>query len=180
MRNYAAAKALLFASSDLKHVILNGDDAASAQMQAMVSSPQTHLWHYGLTEKFPISATDVQLTIEGTTFQLKTPWGNGAARIRAIGQFNVYNTLALITSLLCSEVPFQQVLDVLPYLSIVPGRMETVFLKPWIVVDYSHKPEALTKALQIMRYVLTKGRRLIVVFGCGGERDQAKRPMMGE
>ena len=97
-----------------------------------------------------------------------------------IGQFNLSNALAALSALCLYGIPFETVLQQLAALKPVPGRMQTLVRKgkPLVVVDYAHKPDALAKALEALRKH-TKGR-LICVFGCGGERDSQKRPIMGK
>ena len=99
-----------------------------------------------------------------------------------LGAFNVSNLLAVIATLLASGVEFGAALAAVARLKPVPGRLERLGggSLPLVVIDYAHTPDALEKALDAVRPVVAAGRRLHCVFGCGGDRDAGKRPIMGE
>ncbi|WP_455366223.1 Mur ligase family protein, partial [Kaarinaea lacus] len=112
-------------------------------------------------------------------------WGSGIVSSPLLGRFNVSNLLAVLATLLCKGVRFEEALLRISKLTNVSGRMERISSQDGhalFVVDYSHTPDALAKALQSLReHVDLKNHgRLWCVFGCGGDRDQGKRPVMGE
>ena len=128
---------------------------------------------HGITAKI---STDEQACL---SLNITSPWGNTSVTTGLIGEFNGWNLLASITSLVLSGFKLEQVCEIVPELPAVPGRME-VFQKndsPRVIVDYAHTPDALEKAVSsIARH--THGE-LVCVFGCGGDRDQGKRAEMG-
>ncbi|MCX7115607.1 MAG: UDP-N-acetylmuramoyl-L-alanyl-D-glutamate--2,6-diaminopimelate ligase [Gammaproteobacteria bacterium] len=178
MQAYSEAKALLFATEGLRYAILNGDDPASSLMAARALSVGAKTLFYGFNEQHDIHVTSCQMHLHGTRFQVQTPWGSGEIRLRALGRFNVYNALAVMASLLVEGYPLPQVLSVLGAVHSVPGRMEIVTQHPCTVVDYAHTPDALENVLNTLKQI--HQGKLIVVFGCGGDRDKGKRPLMGK
>jgi UDP-N-acetylmuramoyl-L-alanyl-D-glutamate--2,6-diaminopimelate ligase len=97
-----------------------------------------------------------------------------------LGRFNVSNALGVLGCLVANGIPFDQGAALLATLPSVPGRMQAVGQEPLVVIDYAHTPDALENVLQALRPVATeRGGRLAVVFGAGGDRDPAKRPLMG-
>jgi len=113
----------------------------------------------------------------GSTMDVVSPWGRHHVRVNLLGKFNIYNSLAIFTSLLAQGVPVNQVVDVMSQLVASPGRMEVVSQEPCVIVDYAHTPDALENVLTTLQTL--KQGRLGVVFGCGGDRDKTKRPIMG-
>jgi UDP-N-acetylmuramoyl-L-alanyl-D-glutamate--2,6-diaminopimelate ligase len=126
-----------------------------------------------------VAARSVKLNPVGLDIELDTSWGKGSLHSRLIGAFNVDNVLAVLASLLNADVPFADALKVMASGVAPPGRMEMLTSpgKPLVVVDYAHTPDALEKALHAVRQHCTG--KLWCVFGCGGERDAGKRPLMG-
>jgi UDP-N-acetylmuramoyl-L-alanyl-D-glutamate--2,6-diaminopimelate ligase len=118
------------------------------------------------------------MTIAGIIMNVVSPWGQHQLKINAIGQFNIYNSLAVFSSLMVSGYPAQQVIKILTQLKAAPGRMEIVAQSPYVLVDYAHTPDALENVLSTLSQ-LKKGN-LWVIFGCGGDRDKSKRPIMGK
>jgi UDP-N-acetylmuramoyl-L-alanyl-D-glutamate--2,6-diaminopimelate ligase len=126
----------------------------------------------------------------GLYFELYSPWGAARVQSPLLGRFNVSNLLAVLGALLALELPFAEAVDRITSLTTVNGRMQriqgsvdTQTTAPLVVVDYAHTPDALDKALQSLReHMGTAGRsdaKLWCVFGCGGDRDKAKRAPMG-
>src|SRR5262249_52607110 len=114
----------------------------------------------------------------GSSFNLVTPQGTAAIRLPLLGEFNISNALAAAATGIGLGQPLAKIVDRLNQAPQGPGRMERIAEKPSVVLrDYAHTPDALERALQSLRPV-TPGK-LIVVFGCGGERDRGKRPVMG-
>jgi UDP-N-acetylmuramoyl-L-alanyl-D-glutamate--2,6-diaminopimelate ligase len=124
-------------------------------------------------------AEDISLTAGGVSFTAVNGEERSPAKLAIPGMFSVYNALSVIAAGLCLGLSLEQCTDGLASASGVKGRMESVPTDGdyHILIDYSHKPDALEKALKTLR-PLTRGR-LIVLFGCGGDRDHGKRPIMG-
>jgi UDP-N-acetylmuramoyl-L-alanyl-D-glutamate--2,6-diaminopimelate ligase len=125
-------------------------------------------------------ATDVAASLEGTSFQLGSPAGSRPVRLRLAGQFNVANALGALAAADALGIDLDTAVAGLEALAGVPGRFERVDAgQPFtVLVDYAHTPDSLDNLLRAARAVT--GGRVIVVFGCGGDRDRAKRPLMGE
>jgi UDP-N-acetylmuramoyl-L-alanyl-D-glutamate--2,6-diaminopimelate ligase len=182
MDEYFAAKSRLFtdlradSSGRMPTAVINLDDPRGKDLVDM--SPSKVLT-YGLGEKCQVSAHAVQMDREGSRFRLRTPAGQAEIRSALIGDFNVYNLLAAAAAGLALDLPLEAVVRGIETLQSIPGRLERVENRKGLtlVVDYSHKPDALLKAMTSLKpYV--KGR-LITVFGCGGDRDRGKRYDMG-
>ncbi|MBA4697160.1 MAG: UDP-N-acetylmuramoyl-L-alanyl-D-glutamate--2,6-diaminopimelate ligase [Legionella sp.] len=178
MEAYAKAKSQLFTYTSLKSAILNQDDPYSQRMRKAVVAPQCQILTYGLDTSADVSASEVEVGMAGSQFQLSSPWGNALIRIRTVGLFNVYNALTVLASLLARGYSLTIVSAMMKQLTAPPGRMEVVSQEPCVIVDYAHTPDALEQALRSLNRV--KKGRLLVVFGCGGNRDTEKRPQMGE
>ena len=176
MDSYAAAKAKLFCKKTLKYAIINHDDPYAYVMMKELPFLCKKLT-YGLEANVDVQALSWKVGVGGTEIAIKSPWGSTILTIKALGMFNVYNALAVFASLMASGYPIGEVTAVLPRLRAAPGRMEVINQQPTVVVDYAHTPDALENVLLTLTE-LKKGR-LIVVFGCGGDRDKSKRPLMG-
>ncbi len=174
---YAEAKSKLFAYKSLKSVILNQDDDYVDLMRSKVVSG-TQVLTYGLEKPADISAKQIQLHMNGSVFEVDSPIGCFECVIQSLGRFNIYNSLALIGSLIADGYAIPEIQSVMPKLKASPGRMEQVSSRPAVLVDYAHTPDALEKALATLAAL--KQSKLIVVFGCGGDRDKYKRPLMGK
>lgn len=178
MERYAEAKQRLFHWPQLPLAVLNQDDAYSRKMQ-MGIAPSTRVLTYALQAAGDLVAEACSYTTEGIAFDLVGPQGRQRLTAPLLGRFNVENLLASLTTLLAlhpeawPQLP-QLLADVQP----VTGRMHLLSLPgaPKVVVDYAHTPDALEKALAAVRVHATG--RLWVVFGCGGDRDKGKRPLM--
>jgi UDP-N-acetylmuramoyl-L-alanyl-D-glutamate--2,6-diaminopimelate ligase len=133
---------------------------------------------FGLTHPAEVHVEDLQLGNAGSDFLLVTPGGRAAIRLPLLGEFNVANALAAAATGHGLGLSIRAIAERLHASPQVPGRMEQIAVRPSVVLrDYAHTPDALARALQALR-PLTPGR-LIVVFGCGGDRDRGKRPVMG-
>lgn len=177
MENYAAAKALLFASDSLQWAILNKDDSYYQVMQKAIK-PFVKQLTYGIQQDCDVKALNWSMDVSGTEIEVQTPWGLHHLKINALGLFNIYNSLAIFSSLLATGYDPQKVRAIMSQLKSAPGRMEVVAHSPYVLVDYAHTPDALENALITLNQI--KKRRLWVVFGCGGDRDKTKRPLMGK
>jgi len=128
-------------------------------------------------------AEDVQSSLSGLRFSLVWDGGRSDLQVRMVAPFNVSNLMAVTGALLSRDLPLDDILRVIERLTPPEGRMQLVggVGEPLVVVDYAHSPDALAKALESVRStVATRGGRLVCVFGCGGDRDAGKRPMMGD
>jgi len=179
MEAYGAAKAKLFAWPGLRAAVVNVDDAFGRELATRISA-DTKLLRCGIdTADADIRAGDVHTHSDGIDFHLVTPWGKARVRSGLLGRFNVANLLAVAGVLGALDVPFTQIRTTLEALQPINGRMNRLGggPLPLVVVDYSHKPDALEQVLAALRAHCDG--KLICVFGCGGERDTGKRPIMG-
>lgn len=176
MQAYGAAKAMLFARDELNYAIINGDDEFQHLMSSAVR-PHVKKITYGMHKDCDVKAINWHTDMNGTQIEVQSPWGLHQLKIRALGQFNIYNSLAIFSSLMVNGYPAEKVVEVMALLKAAPGRMEIVADSPYVLVDYAHTPDALENVLTTLSE-LKKGL-LWVVFGCGGDRDKTKRPVMG-
>ncbi len=183
MTAYGAAKASLFERDDVRLRVFNVDDAFGAMLAAR---PQ-------FTDRIACSsrgdvsrergtfvqARNLQFTPAGTCFELESSFGNATVQTSLVGAFNIDNLLAVFAVMLGSGVSLSRAAAAIAGLQAPPGRLEVFSApgRPVAVVDYAHTPDALQQALQVLRHHCTG--RLTVVFGCGGDRDRGKRPLMG-
>lgn len=176
---YADAKKQLFLSEGLKFAVLNEDDTFGKSLKAELSGLGVSVLTYGIGHG-DISASRVNIENGRINFFVTTPFGQSDVSVRLIGQFNVYNTLAVLATLLVSEVSLVDAVEALTHLQPINGRMQLFGGDhlPLVVVDYAHTPDSLKNVLTALKGV-AKGR-LVCVFGCGGDRDQGKREMMGQ
>lgn len=179
MEAYGAAKKKLFDNPWLEYAVINIDDAFGLQLSQTLHQ---QVFAYSTTLKKhagPLTyVKNMTMDSAGISAYIASPWGEGELRSRLIGQFNLSNLLAVLTTLSLLGMPFQRILKEMSLLQPVPGRMQTFGGgdHPLIVVDYSHTPDALEKALVALR-AHCHGK-LYSVFGCGGDRDKGKRPIM--
>jgi UDP-N-acetylmuramoyl-L-alanyl-D-glutamate--2,6-diaminopimelate ligase len=162
----------------LRSAVVNADDAFGRELSARLPETVRRL-RYAIDADAEIRALNVRTHGDGLDFDLVTPWGEGAITSRLLGRFNVYNLLAVAGSLGALGYAFAQIQNALSHLRPVAGRMNRLGggALPLVVVDYAHTPDALEQALTSLRAHCAG--KLICVFGCGGERDQGKRPQMG-
>ena len=184
MQAYAAAKKKLFAWHGLKAAVVNRDDATGVEIANELRAQGKHVLTYGLEKTIAndtdISVRSLELTEQGMHLEVQTPFGDAVIKAGVVGRFNAYNLLAVFATLLASDVSLADAVKAVSTVKPVPGRMQQYggAQKPLVVVDYAHTPDALEQVLKSLR-AQTKGQ-LICVFGCGGDRDSGKRPLMGE
>jgi UDP-N-acetylmuramoyl-L-alanyl-D-glutamate--2,6-diaminopimelate ligase len=176
MSDYAEAKSALFAMPSLKWAVINQDDAYSPLMVKKLNASCQAIT-YGLQDICDVRAIGWNVSMTCSQLDIVSPWGRHDIQVNLLGKFNVYNTLAVFSSLLADGVPLAEVMAVMGKLQAAPGRMEVVSKKPCVIVDYAHTPDALDNVLSTLTQL--KQGRLGVVFGCGGDRDKSKRPIMG-
>jgi UDP-N-acetylmuramoyl-L-alanyl-D-glutamate--2,6-diaminopimelate ligase len=186
MDAYGAAKARLFARPTLHARVINVDDAFGRELAGAGSGHGRLIvtGRGGLTVRDAAHVTATQVRARGDGFDLTvdSSWGDARVRVPLIGEFNVDNALTALAVLLAAQVPLAAALSALERCVAAPGRMQTVGVAgaaphATVIVDYAHTPDALAKALDAAREHC-RGR-LHVVFGCGGDRDALKRPIMG-
>lgn len=181
MRAYWAAKRTLFGWPGLRAAVINVDDEQGAALAAELGAAGTPaLWTYSLHGNARLVARDLHYEGDGLAFDLVEGGLAQPVRCRLVGRYNASNLLAVVGALRAIGVDAASAAQVLPRLSPVPGRMQQVGADarlPLVVVDYAHTPDALERALAACRE--HAGGRVLCVFGCGGDRDRGKRPLMG-
>jgi len=185
MAAYGAAKAMLFETPGLKAAVVNLDDALGRRIAQDLAGSGVAVSGYSLQGAggATLAAEDIAATPRGLRFTAVAPQGRARIETPLVGEFNVANLLAVLGALLASGIPFARAAAVLPELTSAPGRMQALGgeAAPLAVVDYAHTPDALDKALVALRATAAaRGGRLVCVFGCGGNRDPGKRPLMGD
>ncbi len=180
MQAYAAAKQKLFSMSGIKVVVLNRDDAFGQQIRRQLDNHIVTCLTYGLTDQSDVYAKIIEYNEQGMLLNIHTPWGNERCHAPLFGQFNISNVLAAITVLLQMGFDLSSLLSKLKNIKSVDGRMECFSHseQPTVIVDYAHTPDALKNALLALKSHCQG--ELWCVFGCGGTRDQTKRPIMGK
>jgi UDP-N-acetylmuramoyl-L-alanyl-D-glutamate--2,6-diaminopimelate ligase len=179
---YLEAKAKLFKhlgpgwKNKSKYAVLNWDDPSSKLIASQTKVP---IVTYGVKEGATYRAEDIELHLTGTSFVIKCPAGAYSLHLNLAGEFNVYNALAAFAVGMEEGIESHLILEALEEMKGVPGRFEQVDCGQdfAVIVDYAHTPDGLENLLKTARAV-TKGK-VITVFGCGGDRDKAKRPIMG-
>ncbi|MGH8158485.1 MAG: UDP-N-acetylmuramoyl-L-alanyl-D-glutamate--2,6-diaminopimelate ligase [Rhodanobacter sp.] len=181
MEAYGAAKAKLFAWPGLQAAVINIDDDFGRELAAQLPAGVKPL-RFSLADdaEAEIAASAIVTSAEGLAFRLRTPWGTHALNSHLLGRFNVANLLVVVACLGALGEPFERIVATVEQLQPVNGRMSRLGGRqglPLVVVDYAHTPDALEQALTALRAHCAG--HLICVFGCGGERDAGKRPLMG-
>ena len=177
MENYFQAKRQLFFNKHLKNAVVNLDDIYGQRLYK--EAPKNLNWvTVGIQTPATLQAKDVHTDLKGTSFTLISPKGEYSVKTSLLGLFNVYNCLVALGICYAQGYDLDKIVPLLSQFPPVPGRLEEVpnALGVKVFVDYAHKPEALCKVLYTLR-ALTDNK-LYVVFGCGGDRDRTKRPVM--
>lgn len=177
MQAYGEAKAQLFLMEGLQSAVLNLDDPFGQELARRLAG-RVRTIGYSLQ---PIARGLVDGGISvSADMRIESSWGTDRFASRQVGRFNVSNILGVVGVLIAHGLPLREALALVADLPDVPGRMEVVGDRPLVVVDYAHTPDALEKVLATLRPVATqRSGKLVVVFGAGGDRDPAKRPVMG-
>lgn len=176
MEAYFEAKRRLFVGDNIGAALINIDDGYGRRLAADkdVTVP---MFTYGRSEKADVRYHDIELTARGMTATLTTPWGEANIALPLIGEFNLANATAAIAVLAIQGFPFNSLVAAAETLQSVAGRME-VYVKdnaPLAIVDFAHTPDALDNVLNALK---PWKKNISLVFGCGGERDRTKRPIM--
>ena len=188
MRRYKAAKARLFRWPSLSHAVVNVDDAFGCELAQGWKHRRSAVLGYGFARRSArlrgpcVEGRNLRLGLDGISFDIASPWGRATLESPLIGRFNAANLLGSLATLLASDVSLEQSVAALQKVTPVPGRTERYGggRSPLVIVDYAHTPDALQKVLESLRAAAGGKARLICVFGCGGDRDRGKRPLMGE
>ena len=178
MERYFETKKQFFTSGMVKNAAMNADDETSAKLKDGICCP---FITYGICVDADVFARDIEITEEGAKFNVQLHGMNQIAiRMRMTGMFNVYNALAATSCALIMGIAPEKIKAGLEAVTRVPGRIEVLQTDtPYkVILDYSHSPDALENILKTVRQFARN--RVIALFGCGGDRDKGKRPMMGE
>lgn len=198
MENYLEAKTKLFRvlsqpskEYSQKRAIINIDDpygehiikntkVSPLEKNSLCGASGVKILTYGIKQEADIRAYDIRSSVEGLRFNVATPLGKTPIFLQLLGKHNVYNALAAIGVGISEGIGLNEIREAIAKAKKVPGRFERIDCgQPFnVVVDYAHTPDALKKVLETARELA--GGQVIVVFGCGGERDKTKRPLMGE
>ncbi len=183
MESYARAKRKLFeqlGDNPAGLAVVNLDDREGHELLAWLRESAVSTVTYGLDAAADYRAEEIELSVAGTSFRLVTPTGRSRVASPLLGRHNVSNLLAVAAMTSAATLPPEKLAASLSRQQAVRGRMERVITSGHpaaLFIDYAHTPDALARVLEMLREV-TLGR-LIVVFGCGGDRDRTKRPLMG-
>jgi UDP-N-acetylmuramoyl-L-alanyl-D-glutamate--2,6-diaminopimelate ligase len=188
MDAYGRAKAKLFAWPGLRAAVINVDDVFGAELATALPTrmPTVDIWTVSMlpggSNRARLQAQDVRYQAEGVAFNVIEDGDRLPVTTKLIGAYNVANVLGVIAAMRTLGVPLQAAVQACTALSPVPGRMECVQApgRVMVAVDYAHTPDALAQALLALKpLAAVRGGQLWCVFGCGGDRDASKRPLMG-
>jgi len=188
MESYSEAKSKLFMTGGLKSAVINLDDAFG---RMLAEKYREHLTVYGYSTSsdivalepcadFIVYAKNLKANRHGFEINVVTPKGAGYFELNLLGSFNVSNALAVLATLLLNNVAFDEAIKCLQAITPVAGRMELIVAenKPTVIVDYAHTPQGIAAACNAVKQHFSAG--LWCVFGCGGDRDRNKRPLMAQ
>ncbi len=185
MEKYFAAKRLLFEGTVYpapRVAVVNAHDPHSEKLAAAAMKAGAEVRTYGIG-KGDWRAAGYTLTPGGAELELETPTGSAKVTSHLAGEVNILNLLAALTAAHARGVPFSDLVEFVPRLKPVPGRFQPVDAgQPFtVIVDYAHTDDALRNLTALARQMTSQtGKRVITVFGCGGDRDRTKRPKMGQ
>lgn len=183
MEDYLAAKLKLFGSlpeaaenKGGKYAVINVDDEKAADF---IKVSRGTVYTYGVDSPADARAENIDVKAGGVSFTVRGKWGSCFLNLKITGLFNVYNALAAFTTTAAMGIPVEVIKNALEDIKGVPGRFELVDSGQdfTVIVDYAHTPDGLENILKTARRLT--GANLITVFGCGGDRDRKKRPLMG-
>ena len=183
MDAYWQAKAQLFDWPGLQAAVVNIDDAHGARLWAKLQSRPLDVWSVSIEGPARLQAKDIGLGAEGLSFTVVEAGHSLRMNTRLVGQYNVSNLLGVLAALRSLGLTLDEAVAACAHLDPVPGRMQQIVQAdmPLVAVDYAHTPDALEKALRALQPAAKqRGGKLWCVFGCGGDRDNTKRPLMGQ
>lgn len=178
MEDYFAAKAKLFVSlSEEASAIINADDPYGRKLYSKTSA---RICSYGIHQTAEVMARDVELNLNYSRFRCVTPDGEIMIRTSLVGEYNISNILAAVACAYMEDFSLEDIKKGIESVSLIPGRMERLDYGQnfSVFIDYAHTHDALENVLRMLRK--TSEERIIVVFGCGGDRDRSKRAKMGQ
>jgi UDP-N-acetylmuramoyl-L-alanyl-D-glutamate--2,6-diaminopimelate ligase len=181
MEAYWEAKAELFRWPGLQAAVVNIDDEKGLELRDLLQGGALDLWTVSCQQAARLQAQDIGYTSEGLRFTVAEGGARHALQTHLVGQYNVSNLLGVLGMMRAIGVPLADAVAACGGLLPVPGRMERIHVagQPLVAVDYAHTPDALDKALAALRPLAAqRGGELWCVFGCGGDRDPVKRPLM--
>ncbi|WP_253254726.1 Mur ligase family protein [Buchnera aphidicola] len=185
MKQYELAKWSFFSQHKVKKIILNANDKYAKKWLKKLSDKYTiavtikDKTQKKYSKKW-INAINIQSNSNFTDIEFESSWGKGVLSTCLIGYFNIQNLLLSLASMLEMNYKLSDLINTSIQLQPILGRMQkfNIFGKPTIIIDYAHTPDALEKALNAIKSYFFK-KKIWCIFGCGGERDQKKRPLMG-
>lgn len=186
LNNYAATKARLFSEWNHRYAVINVDDACGRDIAKNGVANNSQCVRYAIStlahasDAVEVQASHITFSAQGMSFNINTPWGQADIKSLLLGRFNVYNLLAVIATGCMAGYTFEKIITAIEKLEPIAGRMQIVANPTGdigVCVDYAHTPDALEQAAMAAREH-AKGK-LWIVFGCGGDRDKGKRPLMG-
>ncbi|TAK90568.1 MAG: UDP-N-acetylmuramoyl-L-alanyl-D-glutamate--2,6-diaminopimelate ligase [Burkholderiaceae bacterium] len=189
LERYEAAKSILFDWPGLQCAVINLDDPMGHRLATRLAKRKGvarvgyQLGVQGAPTETLIRANHVRATPRGTAFTLQSDWGQVELEVALLGDFNLSNLLGVSGVLLTAGYKLDAVARILTQLQPPPGRMQRLGIEgePMVIIDYAHTPDALQNVLEALRPVAqARDGELVVVFGCGGDRDPGKRPQMGD
>jgi UDP-N-acetylmuramoyl-L-alanyl-D-glutamate--2,6-diaminopimelate ligase len=179
MDAYGRAKLQLFASEGLRHAVVNLDDDFAPRVLAVIGEGVQVITYSTCGADADVRVVNTSFDGTGVEGELLTPWGRGRFASPLPGEFNLANLAAAVTAVVLAGEDLLAVLEAVSRLQPVPGRMQVIpnNLGLQVIVDYAHTPDALEQVLASLKAHV--GGELVTVFGCGGDRDRAKRQVMG-
>ena len=181
MQAYWEAKKMLFGWPGLKAAVINVDDGKGLELSTSLAGTDLDVWTFSCAGPARIHARQIHHGVHGVSFDVVEGSEQHRVFSQLVGQYNVYNLLGVIAALRAMQIPLAEAVGACADLLPVPGRMDTLAEEglPLVVIDYAHTPDALEKVLTALKPVArNRGGRLWCVFGCGGDRDAGKRPLM--
>lgn len=193
MENYFQSKAILFEMLQIKSeaannsfkpcAIINSDSSWAKRFIERIGQ-STELITYSIDKASDLKVTDYKMHLHGLEAKVQSRWGNGELELPLNGTFNLYNALAALAVALQQGISFENCLATLSEVTAAPGRFQLVSKPkttlPTCIVDYAHTPDGLDNVLKTAKEIVPESGKLICVFGCGGDRDATKRPVMGK
>lgn len=178
MEHYFQAKRLLFTQLNTSIAVINADDIYGQRLLED-DAISARKYSYSVQQMADIQAIKPHYTLKGITANLTTTWGKYDLFAPCLGRFYLSNVLAIIGVLGALDINLDSILNCIKQLPSVPGRMQTIRAEGWplTIIDYAHTPDALEKVLKSLK--TESQSRLWCIFGCGGNRDKTKRPIMG-
>ncbi|MCJ7800325.1 MAG: UDP-N-acetylmuramoyl-L-alanyl-D-glutamate--2,6-diaminopimelate ligase, partial [Polaromonas sp.] len=181
MQSYWDAKAMLFAWPGLMAAVINLDDPNGLALSASLAGKDLEVWTFSCAKAARLQASDIRHGAESLSFDVVEGTERYRISTALVGLYNVSNLLGVMAAMRAMKLPLADVVAACADLLPVPGRMEPLAVpgQPMVVIDYAHTPDALEKVLVALKPIAQeRGGQLWCVFGCGGDRDTGKRPLM--